>query len=63
MKLKEFTKIFFTDLEVVVRDRDVVVVPHTTADELALKPDFKDLREKEVFMVHVGKVRAIITLK
>ena len=63
MKLKEFTRIFFTDLEVVVRDRDVVVVPHTTADELALNPDFKDLREKEVFMVHVGKDRAIITLK
>ena len=63
MKLKEFTRIFFTDLEVVVRDRDVVVVPHTTADELALNPDFKDLREKEVFMVHVGKVRAIITIK
>ena len=63
MKLKEFTRIFFTDLEVAVRDRDVVVVPHTTADELALNPDFKDLREKEVFMVHVGKDRAIITLK
>ena len=63
MKLKEFTKIFFTNLEVVVRDRDAVVVPHTTADELALSPDFKDLREKEVFMVTAGKVRAIITLK
>ena len=63
MKLKEFTRIFFTDLEVAVRDRDVLVVPHTTADELALNPDFKDLREKEVFMVNVGKVRATITLK
>ena len=63
MKLKEFTRIFFTDLEVAVRDRDEVVVPHTTADELALNPDFKDLREKEVFMVNVGKVRATITLK
>ena len=63
MKLKEFTRIFFTDLEVVVRDRDAVAVPHTTADELALNPDFKDLREKEVFMVTAGKVRAIITLK
>ena len=63
MKLKEFARIFFTDLDIAVRDRDVLVVPHTTADELALNPDFKDLREKEVFMVNVGKVRATITLK
>ena len=63
MKLKDFTRIFFTELEVAVRIRDEVVVPHTTADELALNPEFKDLREMEVFMVHVGKVRAIITLK
>ena len=46
-----------------MRIRDEVVVPHTTADELALNPEFKELREMEVFMVHVGKVRAIITLK
>lgn len=63
MKLKEFTRIFFTDLEIAVRDRDVIAVPHTTADELALNPEFKDLREKEVFMVSAGKVRCIITLK
>lgn len=63
MKLKEFARIFFTDLEIAVRDRDVIAVPHTTADELALSPDFKDLREKEVFMVSVGKARAVITLK
>lgn len=63
MKLKEFTRIFYTDLEIAVRDRDVIAVPHTTADELALSPDFKDLREREVFMVHSGKARCIITLK
>ena len=63
MKLKDFTRIFFTELEVAVRIRDEVAVPHTTADELALSPDFKDLREKEVFMVTAGKARVIITLK
>ena len=63
MKLKEFARIFFTDLEIAVRDGDVIAVPHTTPDELALNPDFKDLREKEVFMVTAGKARCIITIK
>ena len=61
MKLKEFARIFFTDLKIVVRDRDVIA--HTTADSLALSPDFKDLREREVIVVSVGKDRVIITLK
>ena len=63
MKLKEFIRIFYTDLEVAVMDRDAIVVPHTTADALALSRDFKDLREKEVFSVIVGNARAMITLK
>lgn len=61
MKLKEFARIFFTDLDIVVRDRDVIA--YTTADNLALNPYFKGVREKEVSAVSVEKDRTIITLK
>lgn len=63
MKLKEFARIFFTDLDIVVRDKDVIAVPHTTADKLALSPDFKDLRDLELVAVRTYQDHVMIIVK
>lgn len=63
MKLKELIKNFYSILPITVKKGDVTVIEKVTADELAVNPEYKYVREMEIFNVRVFPKHVSIILK
>ena len=63
MKLKDLIKNFYSILPLTVKKGDVTVIEKVTADELAVNPEYKYVREMEIFNVRVFPKHVSIILK
>ena len=63
MKLKDLIKNFYSILPIAVKKGDITVIEKVTADELAVNPEYKYVREMEISTVRVFPKHVSIILK